>query len=451
MRLSAVAIIGALAIAGVCAAQAPAGPAMPAHRSFRLRNGLTVTLVHVGTVRKAAVRLVLETGEIDEPAFGPGLAGMTSDMLLEGTIARSAQQVVSEAAALGTTVAVHSGPVTVTIGGEVETPRLAHFLSLVSDVVRHPLLDTASFGRVRRNALRALDSTLRNSGDLARQQWRAIIFPNAPFGRPYAYASTLGQLQLGHVRNIYDANYAAGRAHLYIAGVFDDAAAEATVRDIFSDWKAGAPPPVHTVVAVTNHELVVIDRPGAARSVTWLGLPTIDPADANFPKLEVADLVIAGDSGSRVAKDLDSLERGPDHGESSLWQRRGATYWVDVLDVHTGDTGSAIGAAIGELMSVRRDAPSAEELARAKSRLVETFQRKSASRDGMIDLLSFMDEQSLGDSWFTGYLQRVTDVSANDVRAAARDYLDPNKMAIVVVGDRAAIDSQLVRLRPLVP
>src|SRR5471030_3004666 len=153
------------------AAPLPEQSAAPAIRSFTTKNGLRTTLIHVGTANRATVSLVLQTGEIDEPAFGPGLAALTADMLLQGSVARSARQIATESAALGTKIDVRAGAMTTSVSGDVESTNLPHLLSLVADLVRHPLLDTASFGRVRRHALSALDTTLHNPAELAKQQW----------------------------------------------------------------------------------------------------------------------------------------------------------------------------------------------------------------------------------------------------------------------------------------
>jgi predicted Zn-dependent peptidase len=418
---------------------------------FTLKNGLRTTFTHTGTERKATVALVLESGEIDEPSFGAGLASLTADILLQGTVARSAKTIETETASLGTKLSVRAGPISTTLSGDVDDARIPHFLSLVADIVRHPLLDTAGFNRVRRNALRALDSALHNESDLAKQQWRAIIFPDGPFGRPYAVATTLSQLLLGHVRNVYDDNYAARRTHLYISGVFDDAAVESAVREIFSDWKAGDPSKPLSIHAATVHELATIDQPGAARSVTWIGLPVIDPADVEFAKLEVADMLLAGDDSSRVSFDIAGIDSVRPHATSTLWQRRSATYWVDAIDVKAQNAGAALGALVNEILTLQKTAPLEAELDRAKARVIAAFEARNNSREGRASLMQFMDEHSLGDGWRTGYVKRIQAVTREDVRTAVATYLDPQKMAIVVVGDRAVIDPQLVKLRPLIP
>jgi len=441
------------ALLAVCSATARVGAQAPpiTSRMFSMKNGMRVTLVHTGTVRRAFVALVLETGEIDEPVFGPGLAALTASMMLEGTVARSAKQIETETAALGTSLIVRAGPIATTLTGDVDAARIPRFLSLVADMVRHPLLDTASFGRARRKAMHSLDSTLHNAADLSKQQWRAMIFPDGPFGHPYAYGPTLSQLLLGHVRNVYDDNYSASRAHLYISGAFDDVATETTVREIFSDWKAGLPQKPVVLRAATVHELATIDQPGAEHSVTWIGLPVIDPANADFAKLEVADMLLAGHDSARVPLDIAKLGGGAPRAGSTLWQRRTATYWVDVLDVRTANTGAAIGALFDEIADVKREAPQEGEVARARARVIAAFDARNNSRDGLVSLMEFMDEHSLGDGWRTSYVKHIKEVTREDVRTAVATYLDPTKMAVAVVGDRARIEPQLAKLRPILP
>lgn len=432
-------------------AVAPGVPGVTTMRSFTLKNGLRTTLIHVGTARRAMVSLELQTGEIDEPSFGPGLAAMTADMMLQGSVARSAKQIATESAALGTKIAVRAGPMTTSVSGDVETPNVPHLLSLLADLVRHPLLDTASFGRVRRHTLLALDTTLHNPSELAKQQWRAIVFPDGPFGHPFGVASTLGLLQLGHVRNVYDDNYSASRSHLYVSGVFDDAAIEKEVREIYSDWTTGLPAKPRTIHSATVHELVTLDQPGAERSVIWIGLPVIDAADKEFAKLEVADKLLAGEDSSRLSGDIANLEGTPPHTISTIWKRRDATYWVAEFNVRTANTGAAIEALFNQLAELKREAPQERLVARARGLLIADFDARNDSRDGLVSIMEFLDEHSLGDGWRTSYVKNIKEVTREDVRSAVAAYLDPRKMAVSIVGDRAAIEPQLAKLRPILP
>jgi zinc protease len=420
-------------------------------RTFAMFNGMKVTLIHAGAEKRAVVNLELGTGEIDEPAFGPGLARLTADILLEGTVARSAAQITSEAASFGSAIIARVGPVSTSLSGDVPTQHIARFVSLISDVVRHPLLDTAGFERVRRRTVHALDSTLKSAGDRARQQWRAMVFPDHPFGRPYTYAATLAALQLGHVRNVYDNNFGASRAHLYISGVFDDKTVEHAVRDAFADWKAGSPADPRPTAPVAQRQFMLVDWPGAVQSTIWIGLPVIDPSSADFAKLEVANALFSSAFGSPNATNFLEQESSAQGSGATIWRRKGASYWADVAQVNADSTGTTLDGILAQLDRLRHDPPSDSVLDRAKQAVVGRFNGLSGSREGLVSEFSYASEFGLADPLLADYVRRVMAVSAEDVRKMASAQLDPDHMTITVVGDRASVEAQVARFRASTP
>jgi zinc protease len=432
-------------------ASARAAVAAPSYRTFSMYNGMKVTLIHAGTEPKAVVELALNTGQIDEPAFAPGLASLTAGLLLEGTIARTSAQIVSEAASFGSAIHTSVGPVSTSLSGEVGTEHIARFVSLLSDVVRHPRLDTAGFERVRRNTQHALDSTLQNAGDRARQQWRAMVFPDHPFGHPYSYSATLAALQLGHARNDYDDNFGAARAHIYVSGVFNDDLIEHAVRDAFSDWKAGSPAAPRPTAPVARRQFMLVDLPGATKSTIWVGLPVIDPSSADFVKLEVANALLGGAFGARPAMNFDDDENLAQSNGSSIWMRKGASYWADVAQVNGDSTGLALETILGQIEHLRHDVPASTELERVKQDVINRFNSLRLSRQGIVTQLAYVDEFGLGEVWLADYVKRVMAVSAEDIRQMAASQLDPERMTITVVGDRATVEPQVGRFRPQAP
>jgi len=57
--------------------------------------------------------------------------------------------------------------------------------------------------------------------------------------------------------------------------------------------------------------------------------------------------------------------------------------------------------------------------------------------------LHFVDAQGLDRSYLSTYVRKVMDVQPADVQGMAETYLDPAKMTIVVVGDKAEIADQI--------
>ena len=52
----------------------------------------------------------------------------------------------------------------------------------------------------------------------------------------------------------------------------------------------------------------------------------------------------------------------------------------------------------------------------------------------------------LPDSFFNEYISKINAVTIDDVNRVANKYLDPSKMAIVIVGDRKTVEPGLKEL-----
>ncbi len=54
-----------------------------------------------------------------------------------------------------------------------------------------------------------------------------------------------------------------------------------------------------------------------------------------------------------------------------------------------------------------------------------------------------MDVHGLGDDYLANYVKRVMAVTPEDVRRMAEQHLSPERMALVVVGDRKTVEPQV--------
>src|SRR5688500_19479003 len=120
---------------------------VPPRRNFTLPNGLQVTLVPFGRVPKVAVELEVRTGIIDQGPNDISLASVMSDMLLEGTTTRTAQDISRQAAEMGGSVNVTPGSEVIAIGGGGWSDRATAFIPLLADVVMNPKFDEADLRR----------------------------------------------------------------------------------------------------------------------------------------------------------------------------------------------------------------------------------------------------------------------------------------------------------------
>ncbi|HXW97763.1 MAG TPA: pitrilysin family protein [Gemmatimonadales bacterium] len=448
------ALVAAPAVAQKEAPPAPGTPKdfrLPARKSFTLPNGLEVTLVRYGVVPKVAVSLMVQTGAIDEGPDEIQLSALTADMLLEGTLTRTAAEISRQAAEMGGSIGAGSSDDAVTIGGEALSENAERFLALIADVSQHPRFAAADVERLRAN--RARDNAIAQSqpDQITRAKFRAMIFGDHPYGRVFPPEPMLQAYTADKVKGFYTRNYGASRAHLYVSGVFDAAKVERSIRAAFRAWARGSAPTVNPPEPVTHRQLELMDRPEAVQSSLRVGLPVADPSSPDWIRLNVTDAILGGAFGSRITSNIRE-NKGYTYSPFSFvgaWPKVGL--WVEVADVTTNVTGPALKEIFYEADRLRGEAPPERELSGIKNNLVGLFTIQNSSRSGVINQLQFVDQYGLGDSYLSGYVKNVLAVTPEEVRQTALKYLDPSRMTITVVGDRKVVEDQLAPYKGQVP
>lgn len=455
--LSGAALVVLLPTAALAQRQPPPAPGqpkdfrLPPRRTVELPNGLSLSLMSYGTVPKVAVSVAIGTGMIDETPATIQLATVTANLLLEGTTTRSGPDISREAAEMGGSISADAGTEQVIVGGEALSEYAERFVTLLADVVQHPRFAPADVDRLVTNRVRDNAIALATPQEQARQDFLRLVLGDHPYARIYAPERMLKGYGADAVRDFYTKNFGARRVRVYVSGVFDAAAVERAVRATMGGWPAGPPPTVHPPTPVATRQFDVIDRPGAVQSTVRIGLPVADPSSADWIKLTVTDALLGGAFGSRITRNIRE-DKGYTYSPFSfVWARPHTAFWVEVADVTTAVTGASLKEIVGEVDRLRSETPPAAEVDGIKNNLAGLFVIQNNSRQGVISQLQFVDQHGLGDAYLADYVRNVRAVTPVDVQQATRQYLDPSRMTIAVVGDRKVIDAQLEPYRPKTP
>lgn len=425
----------------------PPGPpknfAIPQIRRFDLANGLRVRFVPYGEVPKVTVRLVVQTGNVDENENQVWLADVTGSMMEQGTATRSAEQIARDVAMMGGALGIEVGPNQTSIGTDVFSESIADAIALVSDVAMNPRFPEGDLARIKADLARMLSIQRSQPGFLASEKFSAVLFPGHAYGRTFPTEAMLAGYTLDAVKAFHAANFGAARATLYVVGRFDAAAAENAIRQHLAGWKAGAAPSKVQLTAVSRRAIHFIDRPGAVQSTLYIGLPVIDATNPDWVALQVTNALLGGSFGSRITSNIREQKGYTYSPQSAVSSRLGAASWVEMADVTTNVTGASIKEILFEIERLRKEAPSEGELRAIQNYLAGTFVLRNSARGGIAAQLAFLDLYGLSEDYLRNYVQRVYALTPADIRRMATTYIDPAKLAIVVVGDRGQVAAQL--------
>jgi predicted Zn-dependent peptidase len=422
---------------------APRNFAIPEVRRFDLPNGLRVRFVSYGSVPKVAVRLVTQTGNVDETENEVWLADVTGSMMEQGTTTRSAQQIARDMAMMGGALNIAVGMNQTTVGTEVFSESAVNAVKLVADVARNPLLPESDLARIKTDSMRDLSIQRSQPGPIAAEKFSQVLYGKHPYGRMFPSEQALLSYTIEQTRAFHARNFGAARSFLYVVGRFDAAAVESAVRQSLGDWKAGTPATKPQVMPVAARSLNLIDRPGAVQSTLQIGLPVIDATNPEYLALSVMNALLGGSFGSRITSNIREQKGYTYSPGSAVSLRLGTGAWAETADVTTNVTGASIKEILFEIDRLRNEPPTVEELRGIQNYLAGTFVLRNSSRVGIATQLAFLDLYSLSESYLRNYVQNVYALTPADIQRMAKTYIDPAKLAIVVVGDRAKVAEQL--------
>ncbi len=415
---------------------------LPPAQNFMLKNGAKVTLVPYGSVPKVSVRIVIAAGNANEAADQIWLADMTGQLMKEGTTTRSAVDMAEQAARMGGNVSVNVGLDQTTIGGDALSESAADLVALLGDVAQHPAFPASQLERVRSTLLRQLAIQRSTPGAQADAAFRKLLYGTHPYGRYFPTEEMLKSFTIEGVQHFYKSNFGAARAHIYVAGRFDPAIKQ-TVTAAFGSWEAGPAPVNNVPKTVAAKHVEVIDRPGAAQSVIRFGLPVPPPNNPDYIAVAVTNSLLGGSFSSRITTNIRE-QKGYTYSPHSIVETSfHDVFWVQEADVTTAVTGPALQEIVNEIKRLRKDPPSADELKGIQSFMAGMFVIENSSRQGVLNQLRFVDSQGLPDDWLRTYVPTVLKVTPQQVQGITEKYLDPDKMILVVVGDKSKIADQL--------
>lgn len=422
---------------------------LPEKTTFELENGLKATLVPFGDLPKVTVRIMIRVGNLNEPADKIWLADLTGDLMKEGTKMRSAERIAKDAAAMGGQVEISVHEDQSSISGDVLSEFGPKLVKLLAEITQTPLLPESEVERLKTDLIRNLSISKSQPRSLVREKFCAELFGDHPYGRIFPTEEMLKSYAVDDIRAFYADNFGARRTHVYVAGKFDPREMERAIRRSFRNWQAGPEPLINVPKATSKRVIYLIDRPEAAQSTLFIGLPVVDPSHEDFTKLTFTNQLLGGSFTSRITTNIRE-DKGYTYSPSSqISSRYHSAFWVMIADVTTNVTGPAIREIFYEIDRLQDEPPSADELRNQQNYAAGIFVLRNASRSGIIGQLSFLDFHDLPESYMTEYVARIFEISPEDVQTMARQYLKDQEMLIVVAGDSKTIRNQLSNYGPI--
>jgi len=416
---------------------------VPGNETYTLPNGMKVTLVPYGIIPKAAISVAVDAGNVNEGKNRVGVADLTGELFKEGTVMLTVQELAQETGAMGSTLNVVVGADQSKLELDVLQEFAPQAVRLLADVVEHPRLPESELARLKNDSLRKIAVQTSQPQTIAAMHFRKILYGDHPYGTLLPTPDDVKKLTIQDVKDYYASNFGAQRTHLYVAGKFDTAAVKKSIQESFGSWPKG-PSRIENVPSPKPKKILdVTDRPGAPQSTLMVGLPVVPPTSPDAIPLGVTNSLLGGSFNSRITANIREQKGYTYSPFSEISRRYHDAYWAQHADVTTQFTGPSLKEIFLEIDRLQKEPPSAAELKGIQNYLSGVFVIQNSSREALINQLQYVDLQGLGSDYLKNYVQKVNAVTPADVQKLTTQYIKPDEMILVVVGDQSKIADQL--------
>ena len=433
---------------------------LPAFERYQLPNGLTVFLIEDRELPLVSGSLMVRTGSRWEPSEKTGLASLTGSVLRSGGTTNLVpaelnafleNRAASIEASIGTTVG--------TVGFSALREDLDAVLPLFADVVRQPGFDPQQFELAKNQTRGGIARRNDDPNGVGGRELGKLLYGDAsPYARTVEYA-TIDNIDREDAIAFYKTYFHPDRAILGLVGDFDPAEMQQKIVNVFGDWQAGgeiasdgsaAMPTPPAAQQATLGGLFLVEMPQLTQSYVQIGHLGGQFDSPDYPALSVLNEVLNG-FGGRLFNKVRS-ELGLAYSVYGFWRAR---FDYDGTFLAGGQTQSEttvsfVDAVRAEIDRLRTEPVDPQELANAKEAILNSFVFNFQDPSQTLSRLMRYEYYGYPADFIFRYQQGVKATTIADIQRVAREYLQPEKLVTLVVGNPDQIQPPLSALGDLV-
>ncbi|MGB7202653.1 MAG: pitrilysin family protein [Pyrinomonadaceae bacterium] len=410
-----------------------------------LDNGLNVVLFEEKRLPLVSYRLAFHSGDINDPLEHTGLTSAIASMLTEGTEDYTSRQLAEKIERLGAGLSASASDDFTIIAASSLSLYSTEVLHLLAEVILRPTFPEDELDLYRRNTVEHLKFQRSQSPFLAGEQAVRLIYGDHPYAKFSPNASDIEKLRRETMSKCHAATYIPNNAMLIAVGDVERDEFLSEVEELFGDWQQGTLPSEKFASPPTrdSRTLTLVDRPGSAQSNIVLGNLAINRTDADYFPVLVMNQVLGAGASSRVFMNLRE-EKGYTYGAyTRLNTKRLAGDIEATAEVRNEVTGESLKEFFYELTRIRETPVGDDELADAKSFLTGVFPIRAETQEGLTNLIVNQHLYGLPENYLQTYRANIDAVTVSDVKRVAEEYVRPDEMGIVIVGDASEVLPQV--------
>ncbi|MBO6622657.1 MAG: insulinase family protein [Balneola sp.] len=414
---------------------------------FQLDNGIKFYLVEDKELPLIRITATIRTGSLQDPSGKEGLASITGELIREGGSENYPADELNvlledKAAFMSTFIGQGSGSASMNILKEDFDELLPVFVDLVSN----PLFpeDKIELSKTQRKS--GISRRNDDQGSIANREYSKLIYgENSPLTRQIEYA-TLDAISREDIVAFHKEAFVGNNMTFGVIGDFDTKEMKRKLEKAFGSLPAGTennliyPEVNYSFPSTVNF----INKSDVNQSYVLVGHIGGLRENPDYAKLQMMNQILGGGFAGRlfqtVRTDLGlAYAVGGGYGSNINYP---GTFSLFVM-TKSSTTAEAIDALIVEVEKMQTNPVTKKELDDARDRFLNSLVFRYDSKQKILNERISNEYNGLSKDAFDKYVEELKKVTVSDIQDVAKEYLNPDKVQILVVGNAEEVGDQL--------
>lgn len=423
---------------------------IPKNERFVLQNGLVVYLMEDHDLPLVNGTALVRTGSRWEPGDKVGLAGLTGEVMRTGGTKKHSPDQLNEmleqrAAAVETSISEATGNASFqSLSEDLET-----VFGLFAEVLREPVFAQSKLDLAKTQARGSIARRNDDPESIASREFQKLIYgKDSPYARTIEYG-TVDNISREDLLQFYQQYFHPNNMILGIVGDFEPQKMRSLIQAKFGDWRRNpqiTKPDLSEVTPAHTGGVFFVNQPQLTQSSVLIGHLGGKFNNPDYAALDVMNGVLNG-FGGRLLNEVRSRQ-GLAYSVYGYWSPRFDYPGMFIAGGQTRSDATVqfVKALQAEIKRIQAQPVTANELAFAKESTLNSFVFNFQDPSQTLSRLMRYEYYGYPADFLFRYQKAVATTTEADVQRVAREYLKPENMVTLVVGNQTTIKPPLTQL-----
>jgi zinc protease len=383
--------------------------------------------------------IYIRTGTYLDPAGKEGLADAVGSQLRSGgTTHYSAENFDEEADFLAADLSSDIDRVYGSASVNFLSKDMDKSLELFFDMLRNPAFQQDRLDLYKGQVIQGMERRNDRTDGIEDREWNRLLRGSKHFTNAYSTKASISSLTRDDLIEFHRKYYFPRNFILAVSGDFKTAEMKARLEKAMAGWKEGViPPKVPKPDYTPVPGVYMVNKPDVNQARVSIGHIGIMRGNPDEITIDIMNDILGG-SGftSRIMNSVRTSEGLAYDAGSSF--TAGAFYngmFRAGFQSKSPTASQAAQIVLDEIARMHRDRVTREELETVKNQAIEVFPRMFARASSIASTFASDEYTGRDPKYWETYRQKVKAITVDDIQRVAREYLHPDKLVILVVGN----------------